>query len=143
MSDCYDSDTRSMVMSRIRSYGTTPELKVQELLERWLPGEEVVVHPEGLLGHPDFYVPGLNLVIFVDGCFFHKCRQHYVEPVQNSEYWSAKIKRNVRRDKKVRHELRAQGYIVMRIWEHDVRGKKMPGKDLIRRRIRRLQKQHG
>jgi DNA mismatch endonuclease (patch repair protein) len=129
-------------MSRIKPYGTEPELRMLALLERWLPDVEIVQQPKGLVGKPDFLVPSLKLIIFVDGCFFHKCPEHYVEPVQNADYWIPKIEKNVRRDRSNRRELRRSGYRIIRIWEHDLKGKKIKGRDRIRRRIRHAQKTH-
>lgn len=127
-------------MSQIKSSGTTPELRIEALLRRWLPGTRISVSPKNVFGHPDILIRDLNLVIFIDGCFFHGCPKHYRAPATNPKYWSDKVKRNKKRDKLVNQTLKAEGYTVLRIWEHEVRAKSMPGRDRIRRRIRRIQK---
>lgn len=127
-------------MSRIRSHGTSPEVRLAALLERWLAGYEVRQHPAEIFGRPDFYVPELRLAIFVDGCFFHACPQHYRPPEQNKEYWLPKIRANKKRDRLVNRTLRGEGIWVLRIWEHELKGKRIKGRDRIRRRLRYAQK---
>lgn len=126
-------------MSRIRSTGTSSEARLHPWLEKWLPGHLIILNAREIFGTPDFVVPELRIAIFVDGCFFHGCPQHYTKPKGNTVYWSKKIKANRKRDKLVNRTLRAEGWIVMRIWEHELRGKKMKGRDRIRRRLRYAQ----
>ena len=126
-------------MSQIKSSGTTPELRIEALLRRWLPGTRISVSPKNVFGHPDILIRDLNLVIFIDGCFFHGCPKHYRAPATNPEYWRDKVKRNKKRDKLVNKTLKSEGYFVLRIWEHEVRAKSMPGRERIRRRIRRIE----
>lgn len=77
-------------------------------------------------GSPDIYIPGLSLVLFVDGCFFHGCPVHGHIPKTNSEYWEAKIARNQSRDLRIRWRLRRDGYSVWCFWEHDLRSSAIP-----------------
>jgi DNA mismatch endonuclease (patch repair protein) len=60
-----------------------------------------------------------RLAVFVDGCFWHGCPEHCRRPGSNSEYWTAKIDRNVERDRAVDEALHADGWTVMRFWEHE------------------------
>jgi DNA mismatch endonuclease Vsr len=114
-------------------------MRLAPLLARWLPGTEILRHPAGLPGKPDFWIPSLSLAVFVDGCFFHGCPQHYRPADQNGEYWQAKIARNKKRDAEVNAELKCLGCSILRIWEHELKGKKPVGRHRIRRRIRRVQ----
>lgn len=57
--------------------------------------------------------------VFIDGCFWHGCPEHFVPPVNNADWWSAKIDANMQRDTKTRAILRDRGWIVLQIWEHD------------------------
>jgi len=70
-----------------------------------------------LPGKPDFTFPGLKVVVFVDGCFWHghptKCRL----PKTNRAYWKKKIERNVARDRLVTRILKQRGWRVIRVWE--------------------------
>ena len=69
-------------------------------------------------GKPDFVFPERRVVVFADGCFWHGCPKHGTLPVARRAYWSTKIARNRVRDREVNRRLRAQGWRVLRIWEH-------------------------
>jgi len=73
-----------------------------------------------LPGKPDFVFRKERLAVFVDGCFWHGCRWHCRMLKSRIDYWSPKISRNRRRDKKVRNLLRRGGWYVLRIWEHSL-----------------------
>jgi len=53
-------------------------------------------------------------------------------PQSNKEYWEKKILGNVIRDRIIRKELRAMGWKVVSIWEHEFRNE--------HKLVRRLQK---
>jgi len=67
----------------------------------------------------DLVFPTERVAVFVDGCYWHGCPQHYAEPKVNSAYWSSKIGRNVERDNDTDRHLRAAGWAVLRFWEHE------------------------
>lgn len=67
---------------------------------------------------PDIVFPRVRVAVFVDGCFWHRCPRHGVKPHHNSAYWQAKLDRNVERDRLVTCALQAEGWNVLRIWEH-------------------------
>lgn len=136
MPDCFSTEKRSQVMAQIKSKGTQPETRLGALLALWLPNEEILHAPKEIVGRPDFVLPSRKIAIFLDGCFFHGCPLHYREPKQNSEYWIAKIARNNLHDKAVTKQLKAEGWRVIRIWEHELRTAKMVGRNRIRRRVR-------
>lgn len=73
-----------------------------------------------IVGRPDFAFPRLKLAVFVDGCFWHGCPKHCLQPKGNKEFWSTKLAANKARDRKVNGLLRAKGWRVLRIWEHDL-----------------------
>lgn len=60
-----------------------------------------------------------RIAVFIDGCFWHGCPKHYVEPKANSEYWRPKIARNTERDRDSTRRLQEAGWEVMRFWEHE------------------------
>ena len=105
-----------------------------ELLLLMFPDEELVAQPKDLPGKPDWWLPGLRLALFADGCFFHKCPKHFIMPENNRAYWELKLARNRIRDRLASAALKAQGIKPARIWEHDLR------KDMTnaRRKIRRI-----
>lgn len=79
-----------------------------------------VLHPKGLPGKPDFLFPEARLVVFVDGCYWHGCEQCGHLPNVNRPYWSAKIAGNRQRDERNTRSLEADGYRVVRFWEHEL-----------------------
>src|SRR5271156_6607209 len=79
-------------------------------------------HRSGLVGSPDIVFDKARLAIFLDGCFWHGCRRCRSVPVANRAFWLTKITRNKTRDHQVRRALRAGGWRVMRVWEHELRG---------------------
>lgn len=60
-----------------------------------------------------------KLAVFVDGCFWHGCPEHGTWPKQNAAFWRDKIETNIRRDRDTNDRLAAQGWEVMRVWEHE------------------------
>lgn len=60
-----------------------------------------------------------RIAVFIDGCFWHGCSEHYVEPKTNVEYWRPKIARNMERDRQSVERLEADGWRVLRFWEHE------------------------
>ncbi len=68
---------------------------------------------------PDVVFPGARLAVFVDGCFWHRCPSHGTRPGRNSEYWDAKLKLNVDRDRRYDRLLSEAGWTVIRVWEHE------------------------
>jgi DNA mismatch endonuclease (patch repair protein) len=108
---------RSENMRAIRSRDNrTTEMRLKAILIRnAVSGWKL--RPKNIHGHPDFYFPEQEVVIFVDGCFWHGCPKCGHTPRTNARYWSAKIARNKRRDRFVLKTLRSFGYSVVRIWE--------------------------
>lgn len=68
---------------------------------------------------PDIVFGPVQLAVFVDGCFWHRCPIHSTHPRANAAYWQAKFARNVARDRADDHALTRAGWTVMRIWEHE------------------------
>jgi DNA mismatch endonuclease, patch repair protein len=59
-----------------------------------------------------------KVVVFVDGCFWHSCPQHGTQPSVNAGYWQPKLAGNRARDRLVTDALTAEGWLVVRVWEH-------------------------
>lgn len=77
-----------------------------------------------LPGRPDFVFRISRVAVFVDGCFWHSCPRCYRRPSTNQTFWDAKAKNNRIRDLRVGRELRASGWKVIRIWEHELNASK-------------------
>ena len=43
---------------------------------------------------PDLCFVGAKVALFVDGCFWHGCPDHYSAPVHNSSFWNEKLRKN-------------------------------------------------
>jgi DNA mismatch endonuclease (patch repair protein) len=67
----------------------------------------------------DLVFPRARVAVFVDGCFWHGCPEHGTWPRNNAEFWRAKIEGNVRRDRDTDARLEAEGWTVVRVWEHE------------------------
>lgn len=68
--------------------------------------------------------PGPRVVVFCDGDFWHgrdlESRLATLERGHNGAYWSAKIRRNVERDRANVARLESDGWLVLRFWETDI-----------------------
>ncbi len=60
-----------------------------------------------------------KVAVFIDGCYWHGCPEHYVPPKTNPGYWSDKVARNMARDRDTDQRLAAEGWMVLRFWEHE------------------------
>jgi DNA mismatch endonuclease (patch repair protein) len=112
---------RSAIMRAVKSKNTKPEKIVRSALHK--EGFRFRLHNADLPGKPDIALPKYKTVIRVMGCFWHghKCARGDRMPKTNQDYWSAKIQRNVARDKKQRAELSAAGWKVVDVWECSLR----------------------
>jgi DNA mismatch endonuclease (patch repair protein) len=119
--DPLSKSERSVQMSKVRSKGnrSTEGRAEAAMIQAGVEGWEK--HPKGILARPDFFFPKHNLLVFVDGCYWHGCPRHVRFPQSNVDYWRDKIEGNRLRDNRVRTKLRRQGYHVMRVWEHDLK----------------------
>lgn len=113
---------RSKVMSAIKYKDTRAEVLLRKQL--WEMGARGYRKHPNIPGKPDLLFPKKKLAIFVDGCFWHQCTEHFRLPKTNIDYWEMKIQRNVERDRRVNAELAFQGYNILRIWEHEILGGK-------------------
>ncbi|AZL58946.1 DNA mismatch endonuclease Vsr [Tabrizicola piscis] len=117
MVDIMDSQTRSKVMSRIRSRDTKPELLLRRSLHA--RGFRFRLCQRDLPGSPDIVLRKWNAVIFVHGCFWHRhsyCR-YAATPKSRSEFWLSKFDANVARDRATQLTLRNEGWRVAVVWE--------------------------
>jgi DNA mismatch endonuclease (patch repair protein) len=74
---------------------------------------------EGSRREVDVVFPGAKVAVFVDGCFWHSCPEHGTWPRNNADFWRAKIEGNVARDRDTDARLEAEGWTVVRVWEHE------------------------
>ncbi|WP_354670765.1 very short patch repair endonuclease [Streptomyces flavofungini] len=107
-------------MSLQGSRDTAPEIAVRRLL-----------HAAGLRYRVNVPVPGIprrtidiafgkaKIAVFMDGCFWHGCPDHATNPKANAEWWRTKLDKNMTRDRDTSRHLEAEGWIVLRFWEHE------------------------
>jgi DNA mismatch endonuclease (patch repair protein) len=124
VADNLTSEQRSYNMSRIRSRGnsSTEQALITVMRTAGIRGWR---RKSKLCGKPDFVFPRFNTVVFVDGCYWHGCRKCRLGSKTNNEYWGPKILGNAKRDRRNTRELRAAGWKVIRIWEHDLKAAPM------------------
>lgn len=67
----------------------------------------------------DVAFPRRRVAVFLDGCYWHSCPDHGTKPKANEGYWTAKLARNVQRDREIDDALEAVGWTSIRIWEHE------------------------
>lgn len=115
MTDVHSKAQRSYNMSRIKGKRTKPEL----LLLSHFKKKDYEYQPR-IYGKPDFANFKTKEVVFVDGCFWHKCPRCFIKPSTNRKFWINKINRNFLRDSEVNSNYRNSGWKVTRIWEHAV-----------------------
>jgi len=117
MADNLTPEQRSYMMSRVRSTDTTPELIIRSLAHA--RGLRFRKHCGWLPGRPDLVFVRSRVVVFVDGDYWHGWRfPEWKEKL--GSYWKQKIENNRRRDVRNFRRLRNAGWLVIRLWEHDV-----------------------
>lgn len=107
-------------MSRQRSRNTTPELALRSALFR--RGWRYRVHYRPIPSvrrEVDMAFTRRRVAVFVDGCFWHGCPEHFTGTTANRAWWKAKISRNRERDSDTTRSLEELGWTVLRLWEHD------------------------
>ena len=73
-------------------------------------------------GKPDIAFPGRKIAIFVNGCFWHRCPKcNPSQPKRNVEFWEAKFRRNVERDRAAIAALTQMGWTPITIWECELK----------------------
>lgn len=110
--------TRSENMARILAADTSPERRLRRAL--WHTGLRYRVQYAIKRIRTDLAFPRERVAVFVDGCFWHGCPDHYVRPRSRAGFWSEKLRQNVERDRRQTLELEASGWRVCRFWEHEV-----------------------
>ncbi|WP_164701493.1 very short patch repair endonuclease [Modestobacter sp. KNN46-3] len=112
---------RGRNMAAIRRADTKPEVALRSALHaagyRYRKDFRLAL-PGGVRPRPDIVFTRRKVAVFVDGCFWHACPLHFSPPRQNTDYWGPKITRNVERDRRYDEALRADGWTVVRVWEH-------------------------
>jgi DNA mismatch endonuclease, patch repair protein len=111
------NETVSRQMQKMRRSSTRPETLIRRELHR--RGLRFRVNYRSLPGRPDVVFTSARIAIFVDGCFWHACPEHFVMPKNNREWWREKLEQNVARDRRKDQQLDELGWTVIHAWEHE------------------------
>ncbi|HEX4463336.1 MAG TPA: very short patch repair endonuclease [Solirubrobacterales bacterium] len=123
MTDTRTPEQRRRIMAAVKGKNTAPEVALRRALHAagvrgWRN------HYKPAAGTPDLAWPALRVAIFVDGAFWHGHPSRH-KPGRSGAYWDEKIAKNVERDRRVDAELEAEGWMVLRVWDFEVR-KELP-----------------
>jgi DNA mismatch endonuclease (patch repair protein) len=109
----------SFNMSRVRSAGSEIERALESAMRRAMlkPKKQAEI-----FGRPDFAFPHAKVAVFCGSHFWHgyKWTLKRKEIRRNRDFWLPKITANMRRDRSVNRRLRAEGWTVLRFWEHRI-----------------------
>ena len=121
------------VMNRAQRHKAVVTDRGRAMLERafasalWRKGLRYLTHRgyedtygEALQGRPDIVFPRKRVVVFVDGCFWHGCRECGKHLGLTGKAWKDNIETQKTRNLQVTATLRDAGWIVFRIPEHDI-----------------------
>lgn len=108
-------------MQAVKGKNTSPEVLVRQYLHR--QGYRFRLHRKDLPGKPDIVLPKYKVVIFINGCFWHRHQgcKHATMPASNIDYWEKKFKRTQERDKNQYRQLEELGWKVYIVWECEVK----------------------
>lgn len=134
MVDNLSPEDRKKTMRAVKGKGT----KLEKRLFATLAGMGLKgwrKNANNVTGKPDVVFNQERLAIFVDGCFWHGCPIcNRKLPETNRVYWEGKINRNIELAETNNHQLFSDGWVVIRIWEHDLKNK--PAREIIKVKIR-------
>ena len=118
--DRLTKEQRYKNMSANKGKGTKLELLFGKLL--WNAGVKYRKNDKTVFGKPDFVIRKMKIAIFCDGEFWHgrDWEERKKGHKSNCDFWYSKIERNIRRDKEVNEQLKAQGWTVFRFWETEI-----------------------
>lgn len=117
MPDRHTPEQRSYNMSRVKGKDTGLELKVRNELQKL--GLVFETNVASLPGKPDIVFWDKKTAVFLDGDFWHGYRL----PIWINTlppFWKDKIGETRKRDQRNFRNLRRNGWMVIRIWQHEI-----------------------
>lgn len=119
--DTVSQNVRSRIMASVPNKNTKPEILLRKLL--FSLGYRFRIHQKTLPGHPDIVLPKYKIVIFVNGCFWHRHQncKYATTPVSRNEYWIKKFNNNINRDLNNYSQLKDMGWNVIVIWTCEIK----------------------
>lgn len=114
-----DAET-SLRMKRVRRRDTLPEVALRSEIHRLGLRYAIDRRPiSSVRRRADLVFRSAKVAVFVNGCYWHACPIHGSWPRNNARWWRAKLLRNRERDQETDEILGQQGWISVRVWEHD------------------------
>lgn len=120
-----DPAITSRMMARVKNKDSKAELAIRRRLHA--QGLRYRVHYTRAYGHPDIAFTRWKIAVFIDGDFWHGNAWRLrglpslaAQFPHRTDWWVAKLERNMRRDQEVNKRLAIDGWVVMRFWESDV-----------------------
>ena len=107
-------------MSRVRGKNTKPEIHLRRAL--YALGVRFRVHDRTVPGTPDISHKAGKVAVFVDGCFWHGCPEHYSRPQSHQGYWDGRLTYNRDLRRRVLVRLEEDGWLVIQSWECAIHG---------------------
>lgn len=109
---------KRMQLQRQRNTGC--ELAVRRLLHAKGLRYRIDCRAEkGVPRRADIVVRPAKVAVFVDGCFWHGCPEHWKAPSRHETWWTNKVSANAKRDRETTLLLERAGWLVIRAWEHE------------------------
>jgi DNA mismatch endonuclease (patch repair protein) len=119
MPDRFAPATRSKIMSRFTKKRSQIDRKIHKIFESAKVHHSM--YPK-LKGSPDAPIY-LDILVFLEGCFWHGYPKCFRLPKSRLKYWRPKLIGNKGRDLKNSRFLSKQGWKVVKMWEHEIRAK--------------------
>ena len=112
----------SYKMSRIHAKNTS----IEKLLACALRKNDLKGHRrnvKGILGTPDFCWKKSKVAVFCDSSFWHghDWKNQIMTIKVRRKFWVRKIEDNIARDKRIKRQLRKEGWTVLRFWDFDIK----------------------
>jgi DNA mismatch endonuclease (patch repair protein) len=117
MPDHLTPEQRSRAMKSVKLKNGPLEISVQRRLRQM--GHRFERNCKRLPGSPDIVFRKEKVAVFIDGDFWHGWRLPAWEH-KLADFWRLKLEANRRRDQKNFRRLRSEGWIVIRLWEHQI-----------------------
>src|SRR5207249_4773583 len=94
---------------------------------------------ETMPGKPDIVFPSAKVIVFCDGDFWHgrnwPVLKRKLAIGSNASYWRAKIASNIKRDRLRTASLKRDGWIVIRLWESDIKRDPFAAAAIVRQKV--------
>lgn len=120
--DLLSKKKRSELMSKIRSRDTKFEQNFIAALKK-MTRKKFKTNVISIKGKPDIVFFKEKICIFLDSDFWHGWYYSRWKHLLKNDFWREKIINNRIRDRRITAYLRKNGWIVLRIWEHEIKKK--------------------